>query len=95
MITSTLIPSKYSDHSNSDKKCVNVCVYMHKCQEFITIGSEGAVAFASVLKKNQCLKTLYLIDDGVSVEGALKLIESLKHNTTLERLELSGKCKPP
>ena len=58
------------------------------------IGSEGAVAFASMLKKNQSLKMLWLDDDSVGVEGALELIESLKHNTTLERLVLSGKCKP-
>ena len=60
------------------------------------IQGEGAVAFASMLKKNRCLKTLYLHNDGsVGVEGALELIESLKHNTTLEKLMLSGKCKPP
>ena len=59
------------------------------------IGSEGAVAFASMLKKNQCLKSLHLGDDSVGVEGALELIESLKHNTTLEELMLSKKCEPP
>ena len=59
------------------------------------IGSGGAVAFASMLKKNQCLKKLYFNDDSVGVEGALELIESLKHNTTLEELWLSEKCKPP
>ena len=59
------------------------------------IGSESAVAFAEVLKKNQCLKSLNLNDDSVGVEGALELIESLKHNTTLEKLVLSEKCKPP
>ena len=42
-------------------------------------GSEGVVAFASMLKKNQCLKTLDLSDDSVGVEGAFELIESLKH----------------
>ena len=65
-----------------------------------SIQGEGAVAFAGMLKKNQCLKkglkTLDLCDDeSVSVEGALQLIESLKHNTTLEKLELSKKCEPP
>ena len=59
------------------------------------IGSEGAVAFASMLKKNQFLKRLYFNDDSVGVEGALELIESLKHNATLEKLVLSGKYKPP
>ena len=58
------------------------------------VGSEGAVAFASKLKKNQCLKKLYLSDDSVGVEGALELIESLKHNTTLEKLMLSPECRP-
>ena len=60
-----------------------------------SIRSEGAVAFASMLKNNQCLKTLNLWGDSVGVEDALELIESLKHNTTLEKLELSKKCKPP
>ena len=66
------------------------------------IGSESAVTFASMLKKNQCLKKLYLelkalhlSDDSVGVEGALELIESLKHNTTLEDLWLSEECEPP
>ena len=59
------------------------------------VGSEGAVAFASMLKKNQCLKELFLNDDSVGVEGALELIESLKHNTTLEKLMLSPECRPP
>ena len=59
------------------------------------IGSEGAVAFASMLQNNQCLKTLSLYDDSVGVEGALELIESLQHNTTLEKLMLLEKCKPP
>ena len=59
------------------------------------IGSEGAVAFASMLKKNQCLKKLDLRDDSVGVEGALELIESLKHNTTLKKLMLSPQCRPP
>ena len=48
-----------------------------------------------MLKKNQSLKILDLYDDSVGVEGALELIESLRHNTTLEKLNLSEKCKPP
>ena len=43
------------------------------------IGSESAVAFASMLKKNQCIKTLDLNDDSVGVKGVLKLIESPQH----------------
>ena len=61
---------------------------------FNPIGSEGAVVFASMLKKNQCLKILDL-RDSVGVVGTLELIESLKHNTTLKKLVLSKKCKPP
>ena len=58
------------------------------------IGSEGAVAFAGMLEKNQSLKKLGLSDDSVGVEGALELIESLKHNTTLETLVLLLQCEP-
>ena len=57
------------------------------------IGSEGAVAFASMLKKNQCLDLCN--DDSVGVVGALELIESLKHNTTLEELVLHGNSNHP
>ena len=63
------------------------------------IGSEGAVAFASMLKKNQCLETLMICGDDlgnvIGVEDALELIESLKHNTTLEELGLSYECETP
>ena len=59
-----------------------------------SIGSEGATAFAGMLKRNQCLKTLKVSDDSVGVEGALELVESLEHNTTLKKLELSKKCIP-
>lgn len=55
---------------------------------------KGAVAFAIMLKRNQCLKTLNLCDDSLGVNGALKLIESLVQNSTLGKLELSAKCKP-
>ena len=47
-----------------------------------------------MLKKNKCLKKLVFVDDSVGVEGALELIGSMKHNTTLEKLRLSHKCKP-
>ena len=59
------------------------------------VGSEGAVAFARMLRKNQCLKTLDLCDDSVGVEGATALFESLKQNTTLDELLLSPNCKLP
>ena len=58
------------------------------------IGSVGTVAFASMLKRNYCLKTLELCDDSVGVEGTLELVDSLRHNTTLEKLMLSLTCKP-
>ena len=58
------------------------------------IGSDGAVAFASMLKKNQSQRRLDLHDDSVGDQGTLELIESLKHNTTLEQLVLSHKYKP-
>ena len=44
---------------------------------------------------SQCLKTLDLWDDSVGVEGATALFESLKHNTTLDKLLLSPNCKLP
>ena len=56
------------------------------------IGSESAVAFASMLKKNQCLKTLDF-HECVGIEDALELIESLKHNATLEKLVISPQCE--
>ena len=59
------------------------------------VGSEGAVAFARMLRKNHCLKTLDLCDDSVGVEGATALFESLKQNTTLDKLLLSPNCKLP
>ena len=57
---------------------------------------KGAIAIAFMLKRNQCLKTLEIIDidDNVGVEGALEMIESMKCNTTLEKLVLSKKCEP-
>ena len=57
---------------------------------------KGAIAFACMLKRNQCLKTLMLldIDDSIGVKGALEMIESMKCNTTLEKLVLSKKCEP-
>ena len=58
------------------------------------IGLEGAIAFGSMLKKNQCLEILDFRGGSVGVDGALELIESLKHNTTLEKLWLSEKCEP-
>ena len=59
-----------------------------------SIGSEGAAAFAGMLKKNQCLKMLKVSDDSVGVESALELVESLKCNATLKKLEPSKNCIP-
>ena len=58
------------------------------------IEREGALAFASMLKRNQSLKTLWLCDDSVGIEGAISLIESLQENTTLSDLWISQTCKP-
>ena len=69
------------------------------CVEGDPIGTEGAVAFANMLKMNQCLKLLIIRDDSfhsvIGVDNTLELIESLKHNTTLEELWLSPESKPP
>ena len=70
------------------------------------IGLEGASTFALMLKENKSLKSLELRDDRSSVSGnvgrdhigvedALELIESLNHNTTLEKLVLPYNSKPP
>ena len=48
-----------------------------------------------MLKKNQCLKILDLCDDSVGVEGATALFDSLKHNTTLDKLLLSQNANYP
>ena len=70
------------------------------------IGSEGAAAFACMLKRNQCLKKLDLFCVSLNVEDAIELVEIVKHNTTLEELRLYEKnwdhrtryvtdCMPP
>ena len=46
-----------------------------------------------MLLKNKSLKELNLKDGSIGEEGTQKLIDSLTHNTTLERLYLP-KCKP-
>ena len=46
------------------------------------IEGEGALAISSMLKRNQCLRTLWLIDDSIHVEGVLNLFECLQQNTT-------------
>ena len=66
-------------------------LYMDGC----SIEGEGAFAISRLLKRNQCLKMLDIRDDSVGVEGALNLLESLKQNTTLVKVVLSNKCKPP
>ena len=47
------------------------------------IEGEGVLAISSMLKRNQCLRTLWLIDDSIHVEGVLNLFECLQQNTTL------------
>ena len=53
-----------------------------------TIGVKGATAFAEMLVKNNSLNNLYLQHDSIGEEGTQKLIDSLKHTTTVERLKL-------
>ena len=59
------------------------------------IGVKGAAAFAEMLRKNKSLKELYLDnpsrDDSIGEEGTQKLIDSLTHNTTVEKLKLPSK----
>ena len=68
------------------------------------IGVKGAAAFAEVLLKNKTLNELHLenepvsfdfeTDDLICEEGTQRLIESLTHNSTLEKLYLPEKYKP-
>ena len=52
------------------------------------IGFVGAAAFAEMLLKNKSLKLLNLADDSITKEGIQKLIDSLKHNTTVNLQKL-------
>ena len=55
---------------------------------------KGATALAEMLLKNNSLKVLHLhLDHSIGEEGTLKLIESLRHNTTMKELWLNGKYK--
>ena len=56
-----------------------------------SIGTTGATAFAEVLLKNKLLKILDLVDDSIGEEGTQKLIDSLAHNTTVEKLVVHEK----
>ena len=47
--------------------------------------------FAEMLLKNKSMKKLYLEHGSIGEEGAQKLIDSLTHNTTVEKLELPDK----
>ena len=51
-------------------------------------GDEGATAMASMLTVNKTLKVLYLRSNSITMSGTLKLIDSLTHNTTIEKLSL-------
>lgn len=53
------------------------------------IGSEGAVALADMLRTNTKLERLELLfDKSLERQGALALVESLKHNRTLKHLKI-------
>ena len=50
------------------------------------IGAEGAIAFAKLLLTNKSLQKLNIDDVSIGEEGTQKLIDTLKHNTTVEML---------
>ena len=52
---------------------------------------KGATAFAEMLPVNKALKVLSLRDNSIGEEGTQTLIESLTHNTTVEKLWLPDK----
>ena len=52
------------------------------------IGFEGAKSVSLELKKNRCIKTLYLGGNGIGSAGAATLAEALICNTTLTQLYL-------
>ena len=73
--------------------CVNDTLWTLHLGDNNPIGVKGAAAFAEMLLKNKSLKELNLQDDSIGEEGTHKLIDSLKHNTTVERLLLPEKYK--
>lgn len=59
------------------------------------INVAGAAALASMLTVNKTLKELHLLEDeSVGIDGAIKLINALEHNKSLEALSLSPACEP-
>ena len=56
--------------------------------QYNPIGVKGATAFAEMLLKNKTLEELNLIEHSIHEEGTQKLIDSLKHNTTLQHMWL-------
>ena len=69
---------------NSTLKCLNL--------DRNPIGIEGAFSMSDMLQQNTSLEELYLCDDSVK-EGVHRLINSLKHNRTLRKLQLLRKYK--
>ena len=61
-----------------------------------SIEAVAAAEFAEMLHQNKSLKELNLQrrHNFISKEGTQKLIDSLKHNTSLEKLYISWRCKP-
>ena len=54
------------------------------------IGREGCITISNLLKKESTVLTeVFLIDTGVNDEGVEIIANSLKHNTTLEKLNLT------
>ena len=59
------------------------------------IDTRGAAALASMLTVNTTLKTIDLIGNPeIGAEGAMRLINALEQNKTLETLGLSSSCEP-
>lgn len=64
----------------------NSLVYLKLCGN--EIGAEGAVAIGKMLQNNTSLKTLMLDDISTDSIGIIEIIDGLKQNNFLERLDL-------
>ena len=59
------------------------------------IDSKGAAAMSEMLVVNTSLKKLsLLLNQSIGVEGAIKFLNALEHNNTLQTLCLPSKCEP-
>ena len=63
-----------------------------KCND---IDTKGAVALSEMLAINNSLKKLNLeLNKSIGVEGAIKFLNALEHNNTLQTLTLPAECEP-